>query len=567
MNASRIIVFEGPDGVGKTTVAREVERKLRSRGVDCVLYAFPGAEEGTLGRHVYELHHGPQRFGLQGISPLALQTLHVAAHVDAIEHRIRPAFDRGATIILDRHWWSTWVYGLASGVTRARLRALLAFEHRVWDDMEPACVFLLRRQGISGQLVQLYEQCLSDNPSNAHALQNDGALADTVERACRIGLDAPKKSPAPSQLSIPIEPVGAENDRATRQRAKATPAPYVFASLAPAKTTIVYETYWRFADERQRVFHRRVRGEPAPWTNDTILRKHKFTNAYRASDRVSQFLIQNVIYAKRFAWRDEFLRIVLFKLFNKIETWQALVALVGEPTCETFEFARYERALASIKKEGAIYSGAYIMPSGSSVFGYTQKHQTHLRLLERMLDERLPDRLLECRTLQDAFTLLRAVPTFGDFLAYQYLIDLNYGRHLDFSEMEFIVPGPGARDGIRKCFSDLGGLSDSDAIKMVTDRQEREFERLELPFESLWGRRLQLIDCQNLFCEVDKYSRVKHPEVQGLSGRSRIKQVFSPKASAVRVLYPEKWGLNDQIALNVVTTSKPERAHRSRSRE
>ena len=38
------------------------------------------------------------------------------------------------------------------------------------------------------------------------------------------------------------------------------------------------------------------------------------------------------------------------------------------------------------------------------------------------------------------------------FLAYQYLIDLNYAAGLGFSEMDFVVPGPGARDGIRKCF-------------------------------------------------------------------------------------------------------------------
>ena len=27
-------------------------------------------------------------------------------------------------------------------------------------------------------------------------------------------------------------------------------------------------------------------------------------------------------------------------------------------------------------------------------------------------------------------------------------------------------------------------------------------------FRDLWGRPLQLIGCQNLFCEVDKYARV-----------------------------------------------------------
>jgi hypothetical protein len=557
--------------VGKTTVSSAVESALRERGLDCVRFAFPGREAETIGGHVYDLHHDPARFGIRGLTPLALQTLHVAAHVEAIDTQIRPAFARGATIILDRCWWSTWVYGLAEGVSRGRLRALLSFENRVWDDIGPSCVVLLRRRGAAEHLAKLYEQCLSEHPTNAHAVSNDGRLDETVERVCELALRSPDSPVAPFQLSIPIESAAQVKSRPTRAVASAPAAPYVFTTLEPAKTTVVYDTYWRFAHERQQIFHRRVRGEPAPWTNDAILSKHKFTNAYRASDRVSQFLLQNVIYGKNWAWRDEFLRIVLFKLFNKIETWQALVALVGEPTCATFKFAVYDRALATIKERGAIYSAAYIMPSGSSVFGYSQKHQTHLRLLEKMLEERLPERLLDSRSLKDAFALLRAIPTFGDFLAYQYLIDLNYGRHLSFSEMEFIVPGPGARDGIRKCFSDLGGLSESDAIKVVTDRQEREFERLELPFESLWGRRLHLIDCQNLFCEVDKYARVKHPEVQGLSGRSRIKQVFSPNTAPLRVFYPEKWGLNDKLGTQVTSTSSSSRKRdqepRSRSRE
>ena len=54
--------------------------------------------------------------------------------------------------------------------------------------------------------------------------------------------------------------------------------------------------------------------------------------------------------------------------------------------------------------------------------------------------------------MQEAFDLIRAYPTIGDFLAYQYVTDVNYSTVTDFTEMEFVVPGPGAIDGIRKCF-------------------------------------------------------------------------------------------------------------------
>src|SRR5688500_966390 len=63
-------------------------------------------------------------------------------------------------------------------------------------------------------------------------------------------------------------------------------------------TTPVFFAYWKFAAERQQIFFRRLRGEAGKPTSDPILLRYKFTNAYRASDRVSQYLIGNVIYRK-----------------------------------------------------------------------------------------------------------------------------------------------------------------------------------------------------------------------------------------------------------------------------
>jgi hypothetical protein len=63
--------------------------------------------------------------------------------------------------------------------------------------------------------------------------------------------------------------------------------------------TVVFETYWEFAAERQRIFEKRLAGDPQPWTTDPILSAHKFTNAFRACDRVSQFLIREVFFRSR----------------------------------------------------------------------------------------------------------------------------------------------------------------------------------------------------------------------------------------------------------------------------
>ena len=336
---------------------------------------------------------------------------------------------------------------------------------------------------------------------------------------------------------------------------RSEPEPSVFHSLSPACPTVVYETYWKFAAERQEVFFRKLNGCPPPWTDDPVITRHKFTNAYRAADRVSQYLIRHVIYEGDPSVPEVFFRTILFKLFNKIETWELLKSQLGEISWEGYSFDQFDSVLAgALASKTRIYSAAYIMPSGNNAFGYRQKHRNHLKLLERMMEDEAPYRIAAMPTMREAFETLRSYPTIGDFLAYQFVTDLNYSEVCHFSEMEFVVPGPGARDGIHKCFSDLGGLSESDIIRLVTDRQEYEFEQLGLEFKSLWGRRLQLIDCQNLFCEVSKYARVMHPEVAGVNNRSRIKQIYRASDRPLEYWFPPKWGINGLLPTTVRNT-------------
>ncbi|MEQ9468005.1 MAG: putative DNA base hypermodification protein [Ekhidna sp.] len=324
----------------------------------------------------------------------------------------------------------------------------------------------------------------------------------------------------------------------------------IHTPLYPAQITEVYDSYWRFAALRQDAFFNRLRNKPYPWSNDTIITKYRFTNVYRASDRVSQYLIRNVIYNNEFpnSPKEVLFRILLFKLFNKIETWELLRERIGLLTFEDYCFSLFDDILtdALIHKK-KIYSAAYIMPSGRSTFGFERKHSNHLKLIELMVSEDTHLKLQDANRMQQAFEIIKSFPGLGDFLAYQLLIDINYSPIIDFSESEFVVPGPGAKGGISKCFSDKAGLSDVEVIKLMTDRQELEFERLGLKFNTLWGRPLQLIDCQNIFCEVDKYARVKHPEIKGNSDRSKIKQSYRVNSKALRFWFPPKWGINENI--------------------
>lgn len=544
----KLFVLEGPDGVGKTTLVGNIEKLLKHDGVQFLSLSYPGRSPGTLGDLVYKIHHNMEQFDIEEIDSSSLQTLHVAAHIDCVKRVIIPALKNGFVVLLDRFWWSTVVYGKVSGVNKKILNALVKLEEVAWDGIKPDIVFLISRdkpyiEELSSEMWNLVYNEYFDlsksqkNKQRIESIENKDTAKNVAEVVYR------KISGGVSQHSFDYDISNCKYISNSKKTLNHIP---VFKWL-PTKTTEVFDTYWKFASERQEIFFKRIKNNIGPFTNDPILRMHKFTNAYRAADRVSQYLIRNVIYSGDQTPEEVFFRIILFKTFNKIETWEKLLKKFGVVSYREYTFDRYDELLTNEKEIGSIYSAAYIMPSGGKNMPFSVKHRNHLKLLESMMVDNLPQKICDSKSLQEIFYLLMSYPMIGDFLAFQYAIDLNYSSMIDFNEMSFVVPGPGAKDGMRKCFSDYGGLSEVDLIKCMADRQGQEFERLGLSFKSLWGRPLQLIDCQNLFCEVDKYARVAHPDINGITGRTRIKQKFKPIYKPIDYFFPPKWKINEAV--------------------
>lgn len=309
--------------------------------------------------------------------------------------------------------------------------------------------------------------------------------------------------------------------------------------------TEVYDTYWYFAAERHTMYERRLVGSDGPWTTDPILKTYRFTNSYRAADRVSQYLIREVQYRpdRSQAPAEIFFRTLLFKLFNKIETWEIIEAQLGPVSWQSAEFAAISAVLDQVMARGdRIYSAAYIMPPPQ--LGHSRKHANHLALLAQMMEDGLPAKIERAPTLASVYDLLKPYPGLGPFLCFQYAIDLNYSNLLEFEESEFVVAGPGALDGIAKCFVETGGRSAEKIIEYMVDAQDLEFDKRGLRFDGLFGRKLQPIDCQNIFCEISKYARVAHPTVMGVSNRTRIKQSYRASSrNDPAPFFPPRWNL------------------------
>jgi hypothetical protein len=311
----------------------------------------------------------------------------------------------------------------------------------------------------------------------------------------------------------------------------------------------IFDTYWRFAAMRQEVFFNKLKNVPPPWTSDPILNTYKFCNAYRVSDRVSQYLIKNVIYDENKSQNEEevLFRILLFKIFNKIETWEYLESKIGDYiTLSNFDLEGYSNILQEAMNIGyVIYTSAY-MSCASKEFGYDKKHQNHLALIDKMVvKDRVINRIVKAKSLEEIFHILESYPLLGKFMAYQLATDINYSEVINFDENSFTIAGPGAERGIDKCFIDTKGKSYADIIYWMTENQENQFQRLGLNFKSLWGRPLQAIDCQNLFCETDKYCRAAFPDLK--SNRKKIKAKFTATPQPIDYFYPPKWCINDQV--------------------
>ncbi len=323
--------------------------------------------------------------------------------------------------------------------------------------------------------------------------------------------------------------------------------------------------YLYFIVERQNIFWKRYNGEQPPYTLDETLQNHKFTNVYRVLDKVSQYLVKEIINKDAGLLKEDlFWKILIFKHFNKIETWEWFNEDFGGVNINTSIETIIESLNRYADKGGVPYSNAFLqtasfMASERFLAQYglkkgCKKYEAYLKIFDQyFFEEGHLNYLLAAESLEDVFNQLNGVPGFAAFLSMQYTTDFNMSSLFNFDKNSFISASVGSIRGIDKTFDFEGKKDYSAVIKWVQQNLKsllREYSDgydMPLYFKPLGvnGKVFMpsVMDCQSLFCETDKYTRPLglDYDVNG-KGNKRIKQKFKQTTEGkLEIHLPNKW--------------------------
>lgn len=253
-------------------------------------------------------------------------------------------------------------------------------------------------------------------------------------------------------------------------------------------------------------------GEAPPWSRDWIFQEFRFCNVRRKDDRVSRWLINNVLqYCPQ---KDR-------SLLSFIE-WVTLCRFVNWPP-SLMQIQDYALNLEPIdtswpaigrlldrrhRQGEKTWTGAYMIkghPKGKGKYIARMLAKGFRKYGEVIVAA------AKTNSCADTHLALTMLPECGQFLAGQVVADLTYTRLLkNATDLYTWAPlGPGSRRGYNR----LMGLplkawpEEYDFIVQLILWRQRVVDELGVQFADM-----TLHDLQNCLCEVDKYLRVKNGE-------------------------------------------------------
>jgi hypothetical protein len=298
----------------------------------------------------------------------------------------------------------------------------------------------------------------------------------------------------------------------------------------------LFKYFFYFIDERMKIFHKRSQKLPPPYSKDIIFNSFKFTNAFRILDRNTQYELKNIINPYTLLKKENrdpkalIFEILLYKFFNKISTYELIKKKFPNMSYKNYPFEQLSKFIQSEISNGTkLMTSAYMMTFGKvqhyPKLPYITNSQTLLLQVfeEEFIKGNKFDEILSCTNLNELYKVINKIPNFGDFLAYQYTLDLNYIPELSFNENNFCKAGIGTKNAIQKLVPDRQGYTYEDIINYTFDNFDelsKKFGYNSFPF--IENLPLTKADIEHCFCETNKYLGVK------IFGHKAMKNKYNP---------------------------------------
>ena len=119
----KLIVFEGPDGSGKTTILKKVNEKLTDEGYKLKLVREPGGTD--ISEKIREIIIDNDNVNMAAKTE---SLLFAASRAQLVEEKLRPALENGEIILCDRFVLSSLLYqGVGRGLGIDEVKAINDF--------------------------------------------------------------------------------------------------------------------------------------------------------------------------------------------------------------------------------------------------------------------------------------------------------------------------------------------------------------------------------------------------------------------------------------------------------
>lgn len=288
---------------------------------------------------------------------------------------------------------------------------------------------------------------------------------------------------------------------------------YRIRSAKPVFNLGALEVFKFYVSERYNMhLLKDVEGKPFPWTDDVILSMYRFTNIRREQDKNSRYLLTKMKANGNNLNLNMLCNILLFRLFNKIETMEYLGGWVD---FVNYDEDKVRKQLSSVPEGYVYFTNAYLSSGMKKEFNkYFPKEKMRVMNIPNVVHkfcEQLADDIIWSESPQDIIDAFKRIKGISDFLAYQLFVDLTYLDNFPWSENEFVMSGPGCSLGLSYLFEDNGGLTDEELLFWLRDNcpitpEWCKEHMTDLPEED---RYMNVMSLENCMCELGKYMKTR----------------------------------------------------------